>query len=735
MLQGREAIQPEQQLQQETTSISSPIAEVQQPAEMPSVTEVQQPTQTTETPTIANESQEEEQPIITQAPTSILATMDMQSTNNEVPLLGVTKDAEGNITGCGDLYLSEAYESYIVEVEQGFYESLQNINYACAFPIGPFAAVLSVQKGRLQQLISEARGLIYFQRSYPFTLSILSPSSVANINQFHENQFFKLTGKGTIIAILDTGIDYLNEEFMTIDKQSRILEIWDQTIETGEPPRGFNFGSIYTQTQINQAIQARREDRDPYAIVPERDTIGHGTSMAGIAAATGIKIPRGAAPECELISVKLKYAKASTLLRSGIIDPMVPVYDAADIALGIRYLIEAQVRYKKPMVIFLPLSCNFGGADGSSGLERFIDYYATRRGIVFVTGSGNQGDTSTHSSGVLRKTGEIRNIEVNIDEAEKIVHLELYGNSPDRIAIGIVSPSGETIEKVPVKLKGEEIYNLVFEGSTIRVEYAMPEEKTGNEVIHIFIENSRGGIWQIRIYGEYIVDGRYDCWLPQRELLKGDTRFINPDAYTTVTAPGTAYNIVTTAFYNQGNNSIEADSGRGFTRDNRVKPEIATGGVDVVTTFLNNETITISGSSAAAAVLAGACALLLEWGVVKGNEPTMYGPTVSAYLIAGANRRIGDIYPNREWGYGTLNLLGTFENLRVSGESKLVDKNRSSDTLQDFIKKDSFSIKANRSYDKEFSETLYERIPREVYQRLKISDIGLKTHGRDGDGR
>lgn len=732
MLQGREAMQPTQEPQQEGTSTLPLTVEGQQPEEIPSVIEVQQPMQTTETPPTANESQVGEQPEITQAPTSILATMDMQPTNNDVPILGVTKDVEGNITDCGDLYLSEDYESYIVEIEQGFYESLQNINYACAFPVSPFAAVLSVQKGRLQQLISEARGLIYFQRSYPFTLSILSPSSVANINQFHENQFFKLTGKGTIIAILDTGIDYLNEEFMTIDKQTRILEIWDQTIETGAPPRGFNFGSIYNQTQINQAIQARREERDPYAIVPQRDTIGHGTSMAGIAAATGIKIPRGAAPECELIAVKLKYAKASTLLRSGIIDPMVPVYDAADIALGIRYLIEAQVRYQRPMIIFLPLSSNFGGADGSSALERFIDYYGTRRGITFVTGSGNQGDTSTHSSGILRKTGEIRNIEVNIDEAEQIVHLELYGNSPDRIAIGIVSPSGEIIEKVPVKLKGEEIYNLVFEGSTIRVEYAMPEEKTGNEVVHIFIENARGGIWQIRIYGEYIVDGRYDCWLPQRELLKGDTRFINPDAYTTVTAPGTAYNIVTTAFYNQGNNSIEADSGRGFTRDNRVKPEVATGGVDVVTTFLNNETITISGSSAAAAVLAGACALLLEWGVVNGNEPTMYGPTVSAYLISGANRRIGDIYPNREWGYGTLNLLGTFENLRVSGGSRLGGENRSADNFQEVVKIDLYNIKESWNYEKEVNNELYQRIPREVYNRLKIFDIGLKTHGRVG---
>lgn len=671
--------------------------------------------------TTVQPSQIAEIPQTTQVPTSILASLDEPPAVEGIPLLGVTKDAEGNITECGDLFLSEYYESYLVEIEPGFYESMKKISYACAFPISTLMAALSVQKGRLQQLLQEVQEVVYIERSYPYTLSILSPSSVANINQFHENQFFRLTGKGTIIGIVDTGIDYLNEEFMTLDKQSRILELWDQTIESGNSPTGFNFGSVYNQQQINQAIQARREGGDPYTIVPQRDTIGHGTSMAGIAAATGVKIPRGAAPDCEIISVKLKYAKASTLLRSGIVDPMVPVYEAADIALGLRYLIEAQIKYGRPMVILIPLSSNFGGAEGNSALERFIDYYSVRRGIVFITGSGNQGDTGTHSSGVFRKSGEVRSIEVNIDEVETIVHLEFYGNSPDRFGIGIVSPSGEIIERVPIKLKGEEIYNLVFEGSTIRIEYAFPEERTGNEVIHIFIENARGGIWQIRVYGEYIVDGRYDCWLPQRELLKGDTRFINPDAYTTITAPGTAYNIVTTAFYNQGNNSIEPDSGRGFTRDNRVKPEVATGGVDVVTTFLNNETITISGSSAAAAVLAGASSLLLEWGVVQGNDPSMYGPTVAAYFITGATRRAGDIYPNREWGYGTLNLLGTFENLRSNLMNyRTENKMESLECYGELLGKRSREVAENNIRTENLGIGIFTKTPMSIYRRLKV---------------
>jgi subtilisin family serine protease len=608
---------------------------------------------------------------------------------------GVGAEIESALN-CTEAYLSEDYESYIVEADDGFSEAINELNYACAFPLSPVNVVLSVRAGRLNELLTQYKGNIYLEKNQPYTLSIISPSEASNINVFHISEAIKLTGKDTIIGFLDTGIDYLNEEFMTADKRTRILEIWDQTTEGGTPPRGFNFGSLYTESEINQAIEARRSGGDPYSIVPQRDTIGHGTATAGVAAATGVNIPMGAAPECNIIMVKLKYAKAVNLLKMGVVDPRIPVYETIDLILAVRYLVEAHTKYGKPMVIFIPLNTNFGGADGSSPLEKVIDIYSVRRGIVFVAGSGNQGDSGTHTSGLFRRSGEIKNVEITIDDVEEIVPIAIYGKSPDRFSIGIVSPSGETIERFPAKLKGEEEYPLVFEGSTIRVEYTLPDEKTGDEIVIIYIANSREGIWQIRLYGEYIVDGRYDVWLPQKELLNGDTRFINPDAYTTVSSPGTAMNIITTAFYNQGNISVVPDSGRGYTRDGRVQPIIATGGVDVVTTFLNNETITVTGSSAASAVLAGACSMILEWGIVNRNDLDLYGPTVAAYLIIGADRRQGDIYPNTEWGYGTLDLLGTFENLRTSDV-----------------------MRGNKEVKEKLKNFLYVNIPSAIYYRLQ----------------
>jgi len=627
--------------------------------------------------------------------------------NNERTIEG--REQGITLDQCGDLYLSEDYESYLVEVEEIFYDEIKKINYACAFPVNPFFAVLSVQKGQLERLRSEVTGMGIVERSQPYTLSQIQPAQVAHINLFHSNSLLALTGKGVIIGFLDTGIDYLNEEFMTLDKKTRILEIWDQTNQQGTPPQGFSFGSVYTRDQIDAAIEAKRNGGDPYAIVPQRDTIGHGTADTGIAAATGVTIPKGAAPDCDIIMVKLKEAKRNTIESAGIVDPMVPVYESTDMSLAIRYLNEVIVKYNQPMAVIIPLNTNYGGASGSTFLERFIDYYSIRREVVYVAGSGNQGDSGTHTSGIIRRTGDIANIEVRISKEENIVVISIYGKSPDKFTISIVSPSGESIQKPPTKLQGEDQFQLILEGSIIRVSYSLQDARTGDEVIIVAIINSREGVWRIRLTGEYIVDGRYDAWLPQRELLKGDTRFLNSDPYTTVQSPGTAFNIITTAFYNQQNNSIEPASGRGFTRDGRVKPEIATGGVDVITTFLDNETITVTGSSAASSVLVGACALILEWGVVRGNDPSLYGPTVSSYFIRGANQRSGDIYPNREWGYGTLDMLGSLEIIRGLERSSSLS-----------IDKDTICKK------------LTTKIPKELYKRLiLLGKHSTKLWGRE----
>ena len=225
-------------------------------------------------------------------------------------------------------------------------------------------------------------------------------------------------------------------------------------------------------------------------------------------------------------------------------------------------------------------------------------------------------------------------------------------------------PSGEVVDKIPVRLNKVENINFIYEGTKMRISYLYPDLVTGDEVISIEARGLKEGIWQFRLYGDYIVDGRYWSWLPQRSLLDQDTKFLSPSQYVTLTVPGTARTAIIPSFYNQVNNATVGQSGRGFTRDGRIKPDIAAGGINAIVTTPGGATKTISGSSVSTAVTTGCCAFILQWGIVNGNYPRLYSTEMRTYLIRGASMRAGDIYPNQQWGYGTLNMKGVFDAIR-----------------------------------------------------------------------
>nr|WP_286674005.1 S8 family serine peptidase [Clostridium sp. ZBS2] len=208
------------------------------------------------------------------------------------------------------------------------------------------------------------------------------------------------------------------------------------------------------------------------------------------------------------------------------------------------------------------------------------------------------------------------------------------------------------------------------------IEYFIPEEISGDQKIVIVARDIRVGIWQFKLIGELILVGRYDAWILQRELIAPDTRFLRPNPYITLTLPGTSSSVITAAYYNQNNNSIVPESGRGFTRNDMIKPDIAAGGVNAKTTSVDGTTAIISGSSVAGAVVAGSCALLFQWGIIDGNDTTMYADKLKTYLIRGAQQRPGDVYPNPQWGYGMLSLKGVFNNIRSKKNDKDANCNR-----------------------------------------------------------
>ncbi len=544
-------------------------------------------------------------------------------------------------------------------------KKIDEIPGASVVVIDPNYAVVFIPFNRVSEIQPYIKEIAAIEVPPIYTLEQASPIEASGAPLFHNNPFLQLTGRGVVIGIIDTGIDYLNREFMNEDDTTRILRIWDQTIDSGQDIYGAKFGTEYKEDEINSAIQTSKSGGDPYSIVNTKDEIGHGTAVASLAGARGYNVDvTGAAPDCNFAIVKLREAPRVLQEYAGISTVDTGRYAGVEIVLGIRYLSRLASEIERPMVICIPLGTNTGAHDGTNDVESSIDVVSNQIGVIGVTGTGNEGDTDTHMEDRFTKAGEIRNLEVRIGKAQKDLNFQIYIQQPDKVSLGIVSPSGEVIEKIPVRLNRVENINFIYEGTKMRISYLYPDPITGAEVISIAARGLREGIWQFRLYGDYIVDGRYWSWLPQRSLLDEDTKFLSPSQYITLTMPGTAKAAIVSAYYNQTNNSTVGQSGRGFTRDGRIKPDIAAGGINGIVTTPGGGTKTVSGSSVATAITAGCCALILQWGIVDGNDRKMYWTEVRSYLIRGTTMRVGETYPNEQWGYGALNIKGVFDAIR-----------------------------------------------------------------------
>lgn len=618
-----------------------------------------------------------------------------------------TLSTSREINLCREAYISEDYVTLFIKYTGDFNTLVKELKYVCAVKVSEGAYIASVRTANYTDFINRFNNILNIDFSFPYTLSAIEPVEAANITQFHGETYLNLTGKGTVAAIIDTGIDYLNPQFQNPDGTTRIIGIWDQTIESNnnDDPIAF-FGTVYSQNEINRAIQVSNQGGNPYDIVPSRDELGHGTNVAGLVGARGLNNVIGSAPECEFLIVKLKEFKTSNLKLAGINDRRsTPIFEGIDIYIAMRFVINYNPSPStKPMSILISAGTNWGGHEGITSIEEDINFFSTRKGLIFVTNTGNQGASLTHGYGRFLKSNTIQNLEIIVGSNENNLVLMFWVQRPDVISIEIISPSGEIAKPIQsglVSSKFEQV-NLILENSIINIAFFNPEFASGNESIYITIKNAKAGLWQLRLKGDYIVNGVYNLWLPQRPLIQLTTRVINPNPYITLQAPANAQKSITTSFYNQNNNTIAAESGRGFTADNRVKPNLTTGGVMALTTGLNNETILLSGGSVAGAVLCGATLLLLEWGIILGNDPNIYGPTSISYFTRGTSKRSGDIYPNPQWGYGILNLQGSFENLRSSPLIRPYDG-------------------LNTQNENNLPSDFYIRMPKELYVRIDDS--------------
>ena len=465
-----------------------------------------------------------------------------------------------------------------------------------------------------------------------------------------------LRGQGVLLGFIDTGIDYRNRCFLDNAGKSRILAIWDQTDQNGTPPEGIHYGSVYTKSEINGALSAEQ----PYETVPTRDISGHGTKLASIAAGSENRETGwiGAAPLSSIAMVKLKPAKRY-LKEYFLVPEEAEAYQENDIMLGVRFLHELAQKESLPLVICLALGSNMGGHTGTSPLSSYLNAIAVRAGRCIILAGGNEANQGHHYYGVMGEGDPYQDVEVRVAEREQGVMMELWSNTPDVFSVSLISPSGEEVPRVTSGQKNW-MFDFLFENTVIYVNFQTLNLFSGDQLIVVRMADPSPGIWRIRVYGERIVDGVYNIWLPVTGFVSSETVFLNSNPDITLTEPGNTETPITTGAYRSSNGSIYMDSGRGFTRNGRIKPDLAAPGVAVAAYGPENRAVNLTGTSAAAAVTAGAAALLLEWGVVRKNRLTMGTLEIKQLLVRGADRSASLLYPNRSWGYGSLNLYQAF---------------------------------------------------------------------------
>lgn len=560
---------------------------------------------------------------------------------------------------CRERILSENYRDFIGNhVRTPFFDSIiqedrceqdAGFDYKCIY------------------LPAEAADPITLQRySYNSIPKCFAPVSMETLNQagilpVQNYPTLNLKGNGVLIGFMDSGIDYTSPVFRNLDGSTRIAAIWDQTVQTGTPPDGFSYGSEYRTDSIDLALRSE----DPFSVVPSSDDTGHGTYIASLAAGSGDAGEQflGAAPEASIAVVRLKQAKS--YLRDYYFIPGDAVcYQETDLMLGLRYLNELADSLGLPLVVCISVGSSMGGHVGTLPFSYLLEGYSTRANHITVTGTGNEADKRHHYSAAVSDLSEKKTVELRVGENISGFSMELWTEIPNILSISVTSPSGESTSRIPIRVGAGAELDFLFERTKVTVDYRLIVEKSRSELVFFRFDAPAPGIWKIAVEALSVTDGWFHLWLPVTEFLSGEVFFLESDPYCTMTNPANAESPVTVSFYDGNTDGTAQASGRGYTRTGRIKPDITAPGVSVSGACPGSRFCTRSGSCAAAAVTAGAVALMLEWILYIKKAPGIDSFQIRSLLILGAVRPKTMEYPSREWGYGQLNLYNTFETMR-----------------------------------------------------------------------
>lgn len=503
----------------------------------------------------------------------------------------------------------------------------------------------------------------YWYNSIPDCYSLLDMEALedAGITAVQNYPTLKLLGENVMIGFVDTGINYSNPIFFDSEGKTRIVGIWDQTIQTGTPPEGLEYGSAYTEEEINRALRAE----NPLDIVPSEDLHGHGTFLASVAAG-GADLEQqflGVAPAASIAVVKLKEAKKYLKDFYAIREDAL-CYQENDIMLGLKYLNHLAQQRKMPLVICIALGTNFGGHNGTTPLSLILDFYSRVLNRSVVIGTGNEAAKRHHYYHRFADRNSTSSAEIRVGNGVTGFVTELWSALPNVVTLSITSPSGERTRQVSLRQGYRYHFVFTFERTEVDVEYRLFLENNDSQLIFMRFHNPAPGIWRINVEPIQMSEGEYHMWLPMEEFLSGEVYFLEANPDNTLTEPGTSRHAMTVAYYNSDDNAVDINSGRGYTRDGIIKPDFAAPGVNITGAGIQKNFVTRSSSSAATGITAGAVALLLEWIMQQPGARGVSASQIRTIIVLGANRQPQAEYPNEEWGYGTMDLYRSLDTLR-----------------------------------------------------------------------
>lgn len=514
-------------------------------------------------------------------------------------------------------------------------------------------AILVIEESKIEQLSNypeiefiEKPKSLYFEVTEGIAASCVPPLWEAPNG---------LSGKNVLVAIIDSGIDYSHPDFRNEDGTTRILYLWDQTgiaaSKESSEPLEVESGILYTSEDINRALLAGNR-MEQLKIVDEIDPSGHGTHVAGIACGNGRAsrgINRGVAYESTMLIVKLGSSVSGSFPKT------------TQLMTAVDFSIRTAIRERLPLVINISFGNNYGSHDGNSLLEQYLNSVANLWEVSIVVGTGNEGAERGHAAGTLSMSPQgnplPQTIELSVGGGETSINVQLWKNFYDEFDVEVIAPDGQSTGPLRI-LPGKQEYSI---GRTqLAIFYGEPKPiNRAQELFFVFLPKDLtmdSGIWQFQLTPRQIVSGEYQFWLPTAGALNESTGFLRANVINTITIPSTAGRVISVGAYDARTDSYAYFSGRGVETLNRqIKPELVAPGVDIISAAPGGGYDTRTGTSMATPFVTGTAALLMQWGIVQGRDPYLYGEKLKAYLIRGARHLPGFTqYPNPQVGFGAL---------------------------------------------------------------------------------